>query len=63
MKNEFVFTLTALTLLTSIGFSDGISSYNAHQIYFGPELLEVSVKTDIDHVGSWEELGLCRRNA
>ena len=50
MKNEFIFTLTALTLLTSIGFSDETCSYNPHQIYFGPELLEVSVKTDIHHV-------------
>ena len=50
MKKKIISTLTALGLFTSIGFADEALPCKPNQIYFGPELLEISVDTTINDV-------------
>ena len=50
MKNIIVKTLTALGLFTSIGYADEMLPCKPNQIYFGPELIDISVKTTIQDV-------------
>lgn len=47
MKNKTLSFIVAAGLVSTAGFSDETASCKAHQIYFGPEFLNISVHTKI----------------